>query len=283
MPILVQSIQFKKLPRCLALALVLLADQAGAGSLSLQYGSNFEDQEQMFVDTELAVFELGYINLGVGASNYQYNNTTTVTTDYYSVGYFSPGDKDVVVGLGYDYWERGKLQTDSWRADLYLYKGDWQIGLHPEWHYITFTASNGTTLEFKNAGGGLSLGYFVSDNLYIYGDYYRYQFEVPSWILSRFRALPLRVRIGLRLLASDMSSEIDDRRATLGANYYFDTVSIGIERQQITSAIDGSEYDITSINTSWMLNTHWQTGLRISAVSGAENKFYSFSLSYDWY
>ena len=276
------SIQFNMLASCLVFVLTPLASLAGAGSLSLQYGGDFEYQDQMFVDVEFAAFELGYINVGLGASDYQYRSST-VATDYYSLGYISRRDKDVVIGIRYDAWERGKLQAGSYAADIYWYTGDWRIGLHPEWHNITFTANNGEVLEFKNNGGGFSLSYFASESLYLFGDYYRYQFEAPPVLLSRFRFLPLRVRIALRLLANEVSSEFDDNRVTLGADYYFDSVSIGIERQQITCAIDGSDYDITSLNTSLTLGDHWLVGLRVSDVSGSETNYYSVTLSYDWY
>ncbi len=277
------SIPFNILASCLVFALTSLAAQAGSGVLSLQYGGDFDDQDQVFVDVEFSVLELGYINLGVGASEYQYNSNVAVTTDYYSVGYSSSREKDFVAALGYDYWQREKLQADSWRADFYLYRGGWRIGLHPEWHAIVFTSNKGDVLEFSNQGGGFSLGYSASDNLYLYGDYYRYQFNMPPGLLNRFRFLPLRVRIALRLLANEVSSEFDDKRTTLGVNYYFDTASIGIERQQITSVIDEGKYDITSFSASLILDDHWLAGLRISDASGSDNRFYSFTLSYDWY
>ncbi len=266
---------------CLIWVLLSLTARAGEGSLLLQYGSDFEVQDQLFVDGEFSIFELGHINLGIGSSDYTYE--TSVNTDYYRIGYASPHDKNMVVALSYAHWKRARLQAGSWNADFYIYAGDWRGGVHPQWHTITFTANGGSRLEFQNEGLGLSLAYFATDNLYIYGDYYRYEFSAPAQLLERFRFLPLRTRVALRLLANELSTEFDKTRATLGMDYYFDAVSVGIERQQITSVIDNDEYTILSLITSFSLGRHWLAGLRISDVSGSVDNFYTFTLSYDWY
>ncbi len=274
------SKQLKPLVFCLVCVLLPLTGQARSGSLLLQYGSDFENQDQLFLDGEFSIFEFGHINLGAGVSDYRYGS---VNTDYYRIGYTSPHDKSLVVAFNYDHWKRAKLQADSWNADFYIYAGDWRGGVHPQWHTITFTANGGSELEFQNEGLGLSLAYYATDNLYIYGDYYRYEFEAPAQLLERFRFLPLRTRVALRLLANELSTEFDDTRATLGVDYYFDTVSVGIEQQQITSVIDNDEYTIFSLSAFFSLNAYWLAGVRISDVSWAVDNFYTFTLSYDWY
>ncbi len=271
------SLQLKCIMFCM---LAPLGVSGSEGSLVLQYGSDFESQDQLALDTGLSLSKFGHVNFGMGRSEYTY--VSSVTTDYYSVGYSSPHEKNVVVAVIYDHWQRNMLQADSWRADLYVYGGDWRVGIHPEWHTITFSGRR-NSLDFQNRGVGVSLGYFATDELYVYGDYYRYQFEVPPRLLERFRFLPLRTRIALRLLANELSTEFDETSASLGADYYFNTVSIGVEQQQMTSIINSERYSITSLQTTLTLDDHWLVGVRLSNTSGSLGNFYSFTLSYDWY
>jgi hypothetical protein len=263
-----------------ALVLVPLSVGAAPTSLSLQYGDNFEDQKQYFANMEFSASDLGYVDLGLGSSDYQVTPNVTLTTDYYSIGYSSPRDQSFVVGLNYDYWERGSLSSDSYTADLYLYKGDWEIGLHPEQHYITLNLAKRRAREFTNSGIGFSLAYFAGESLYIYADHYSYNYDAPP--LPNLYGLPLRLQIGLRLLTDRISSEFDDKRSTFGINYQYEFVSFGIEKQWITSAITSDKYDITSISASLMLGGDWQADVNASHANDGGSDFYTFGLTYNW-
>jgi len=261
-------------------ALALNTNLASAHSLGLQYGSNFDNQQQRFIDLTVEDPGLGQLRGGVGQSDYDATDTTTLTTDYFSVGYSSPFDAESRIGLNYDHWEMNRFQAHSYTADLSHRFGDWQIGLHPEWHTIDFEVTSRRTLQYTNTGGGISVDYAATDNLYLFADYYAYDFSAPS-LFNRRQSLPLRLEIALRLVNDQVSSKFDQQRNTIGGEYYFETISLGLQQQQIKAAIDGSQYSITTLNSNLLLGKQWQAGVSISRTNDADN-YYNFNLGYFW-
>ncbi len=270
----------------LILLLITSAKLHAYSSLTLQYGNNFKDQTQQFINASFFIEQLGYLDIGMGRSDYAITptralNLDNIRTDYFNLAYTSPDDTAFSFGLAYDIWEMNNFQADSYMADLWYQTGNWRIGLHPEQHKITFELNNRRSLGYRNTGGGISMSYFANNNLFLYGDHYRYQFSAPE-VLQRRQTLPLRLEIALQLVNNQVSSKFDDSRSTLGADYYFENLSIGIEQQQITTAIDGSEYEITTASSSLLIGEHWQMGLSISRTKGISDNFYNMSLSYSW-
>lgn len=257
-----------------------------ANSLTLQYGSDLEDQSQQFISASFPIQQLGYLDISMGHSDYEATpikalNLGDIGTDYASFGYASPSDTDISFGLAYDYWEMNSFKASSYTADLWYQTGNWSFGLHPEQHEITFKLDGRPALEYSSIGGGISVGYFTDNNLFLYAAHYRYRFNAPE-ILERRQTLPLRLEIALRLVNEQISSKLDDTRSNLGFDYYFENASIGIEKQQIKTVIDGGEYEITTINGSLLIGEHWQTGLSVSRTKGVSNGFYNASLGYHW-
>ncbi|MFC1748408.1 hypothetical protein ACFL2V_06330 [Pseudomonadota bacterium] len=270
----------------LAASTLLASSSVSAGiepsSVSVQYGDNFENQNQVFLDLELSINDIGYLNLGVGSSDYALTSQTTLTTDYYSIGYSSPSGTDVSFGLNYDYWELHGLYADSYTARLNFYTGNWSIGLHPELHYITFSPINRRELNYRNAGGGISIGYISDNKTYLYAEYYSYYFSTNQPPLRNQISLSSQLERALRLIQEQVASSFDDQRTTIGADYYFDTANIGVEYQQATAVIDASEYKTITLTSSLSFSNAWHTGVSVSHTHGSDDEFYTFNLGYDW-
>lgn len=248
--------------------------------LSVQYGDNFEDQDQLFLDIELSLSDVGYINLGTGRSH-QVIAGTTLTTDYYNFGFTRGGDSNIGFSLDYNHWELNRFSTDSYTADLTYYVGNWNIGLHPELHRITYTSLVRTnapfvrrTYTFDNIGGGISVGYFAGDHIFLYADFYRYDFSANQ--------PPPRDQLRISPLQHQVISSFDEKSNSISADYYFDQASVGAEYQQGTTAIYGDEYRVSAINSSFSIGKNWYAGISISHTHGSSDEFYNLNIGYDW-
>ncbi len=269
---------------------------AAPSYIGIQLGGNFDDQTQAFADIEFSIGNRGYINLGMGTSDYELTQNVTLTTDYFNIGYSSPRDGDITLAVNYDYWELRTMQADSYTASIDYYYGDWDFGFHPELHYINVDLPNNPDISVRNTGAGASIGYFF-ENSYFYGSYYAYTFSgtlPPSTDLTNTSSGLLgslnqteRERLYRRAfidntIRQQISSSLDKKRGTIGLDYYFETTSLGVKYQQGTSVIDNADYKISTLSGSIDLTEHWQFDASVSHTQGSENEFYSGTLSYNW-
>lgn len=273
--------KYSRLIKQLILFSLISPHLAKASFVSVQHASNFDNQNESYIDLGLDISETHTLSLSIGHSSLDYDDGTNLTTDYYSAGLSTEADK-LNIGIVYDYWELNDLlYAEAFNVSFVWQVDRLQLGLHPELHYVTYQArTSNLRLGYRTPGLGFSAAYQL-DDWSLYASYYEYQSNQLSTI-NAFSGLLLRQQLQLRLLSYRIATEFDKRRSNIGLEYYFEETSIGLEHTEITTAIDHTRYGITTLSAWHFFDGHWSAGVQAHIYDDETDSSYNFSLSYGW-
>lgn len=248
---------------------------ASSSYLSLQHSNNYEDLVDLFLYASIGISAHESLLFSLGKSNLEETPTMTIETDYYSIGYTSMPKESMRVSAHYNHWNiRDTLLSDTYSRELSWYIDNWRIGVLPEFRHIAFENSLSTlSIGYRSRGMGLSAGY---------------SFENLSLYATNTRAVPLRFHVSpqlrrfLRLASRHLLSELDESRTSIGAEYYFDTIAITLDQDNINPAFTGSEYRFTTASGQISFMHHWQASASVSHYGNDLDELYSTTITSHW-
>ena len=251
-------------------------------SISTSYSLDNDQSQDWSLDLDIELFKKGR-----GIGGYRKSDTGLLAIQSYYFGLGTDPMKDISMSFDMGYWgHTNSLVIRHMNITTFVNAENWTIGINPQLQAIALNADpslfniNLDRIELHSIGIGIDAQYLGIDSWNFSAGFSRNGFSRQISAISKNAA----IRRLFSPSTLSLSSGLIEESMYIGADYYLPAISIGLQWQRTTSAIDKQFSQTLMTNASWNMTESFELAINlgIQRYSSTQILFINNTISYYW-